>query len=147
MFEYVLCILRPCVCLLNTCIGSLFAFEMLCIMLGRLFEPYVVHLLPHLLLCFGDNNQFVREVSANTDSLTHLLTCCHWQGSRHKKCGYTQAEIEPVNGLWSRTPSRINSGTELLDAQRNQQILLILRVLQTGESSSKCDRPPTPPPS
>jgi len=43
--------------------GSLFAFEMLCIMLGRLFEPYVVHLLPHLLLCFGDNNQYVREVS------------------------------------------------------------------------------------
>jgi len=31
-------------------------------MLGRLFEPYVVHLLPHLLLCFGDNNQYVREV-------------------------------------------------------------------------------------
>ena len=44
-------------------VGSLFAFEMLCVMLGRLFEPYVVHLLPHLLLCFGDNNQYVREVS------------------------------------------------------------------------------------
>jgi len=56
------------VCLLlciSVCVrlGSLFAFEMLCIMLGRLFEPYVVHLLPHLLLCFGDNNQYVREVS------------------------------------------------------------------------------------
>jgi hypothetical protein len=35
---------------------------MLCLMLGRLFEPYVVHILPHLLLCFGDNNQYVREV-------------------------------------------------------------------------------------
>lgn len=43
--------------------GALFAFEMLCTMLGRLFEPYVVHLLPHLLLCFGDANQYVREVS------------------------------------------------------------------------------------
>lgn len=50
--------------------GALFAFEMLCTMLGRLFEPYVVHLLPHLLLCFGDGNQYVREVS---------LVCVHQQ--------------------------------------------------------------------
>jgi len=47
-------------------------------MLGRLFEPYVVHLLPHLLLCFGDNNQYVREVSLCTVDIP---------ASHNKACG------------------------------------------------------------
>jgi hypothetical protein len=40
--------------------GSLQAFECLCEKLGRLFEPYVIHILPLLLQCFGDAAPQVR---------------------------------------------------------------------------------------
>ena len=34
--------------------GALMAFELLNLRLDRLFEPYVIHVLPMLLVCFGD---------------------------------------------------------------------------------------------
>jgi HEAT repeat protein len=43
--------------------GALLVIEQLTVSLGRLFEPYVVKLLPHLLNCYGDGNQYVREAT------------------------------------------------------------------------------------
>ena len=57
--------------------GALLVFELLCTMLGRLFEPYVVKILPDLLVCYGDGNQYVREVCHFTtpDFLKLFLLC------------------------------------------------------------------------
>lgn len=46
--------------------GALFAYELMSLMLGRTFEPYVVEILPQLLGCFGDPNAGVREACLDT---------------------------------------------------------------------------------
>ncbi|KAF5735270.1 translational activator GCN1 [Tripterygium wilfordii] len=43
--------------------GALLAFECLCEKLGRLFEPYVIQMLPLLLVSFSDNVVAVREAA------------------------------------------------------------------------------------
>jgi HEAT repeat protein len=46
--------------------GALFAFETLSFMLGRMFEPYVIQILPLLLVCYGDSNKNIRDATEDT---------------------------------------------------------------------------------
>ena len=57
--------------------GALFAFEMLCNMLGRLFEPYIIHILPHLLICYGDKEGKVRKASDDTSKAVMKKLSAH----------------------------------------------------------------------
>ncbi len=43
--------------------GALFAYERLFAMLGFKFEAFLLHVLPHLLKCFGDNSKDVRAAT------------------------------------------------------------------------------------
>ncbi|KAF9109015.1 translational activator of GCN4 [Mortierella sp. AM989] len=46
--------------------GAMIAFETLSQTLGRLFEPYVIQILPLLLVCFGDSVADVRQATSDT---------------------------------------------------------------------------------
>ena len=41
--------------------GALFAYELLALILGRTFEPYIIQIVPQLLASFGDSTADVRE--------------------------------------------------------------------------------------
>ena len=43
--------------------SALFAIECLSTVLGRMFEPYLVKLLDHMMLCVGDAVRSVREAA------------------------------------------------------------------------------------
>uniref|UniRef100_A0A5K3FSQ8 TOG domain-containing protein n=1 Tax=Mesocestoides corti TaxID=53468 RepID=A0A5K3FSQ8_MESCO len=57
--------------------GALFAFERLSLALGRIFEPYVVKLIPQLLNCFGDSNLGVREAASVTSQAVMSKLSAH----------------------------------------------------------------------
>ncbi|KMU75536.1 translation activator GCN1 [Coccidioides immitis RMSCC 3703] len=46
--------------------GSLLAFELLSLILGRMFEPYIIQILPQLLTAFGDPSVDVRDACLDT---------------------------------------------------------------------------------
>ncbi|KAI9818321.1 MAG: translational activator of GCN4 [Thelocarpon impressellum] len=46
--------------------GALFAYELLSLVLGRIFEPYVIQIVPQLLSSFGDTSTDVREACLDT---------------------------------------------------------------------------------
>ncbi|KAK4154050.1 hypothetical protein C8A00DRAFT_33156 [Chaetomidium leptoderma] len=43
--------------------SAMLAYELLSTILGRLFEPYVIQIVPHLLTAFGDGNADVRDAA------------------------------------------------------------------------------------
>ncbi|CAG8500654.1 3053_t:CDS:10 [Acaulospora colombiana] len=45
--------------------GAMFSFETLSQSLGRLFEPYIIQILPLLLSCFGDPHPDIREATSD----------------------------------------------------------------------------------
>ncbi|WVQ78061.1 hypothetical protein IAT38_000142 [Cryptococcus sp. DSM 104549] len=46
--------------------GALFAYETLSTTLGKIFEPYVIEIIPQLLALFGDSNADVREATQDS---------------------------------------------------------------------------------
>ena len=47
-------------------IGALIAYEVFCNVLGKVFEPYVIKLIPNLFVCFGDASENVRKTTYET---------------------------------------------------------------------------------
>ncbi|KAK5667273.1 translational activator of GCN4 [Batrachochytrium dendrobatidis] len=57
--------------------GALFAYETLSYTLGRLFEPYIIQILPYLLVCYGDSNKQVRDAVQDTSSVIMSKLSAH----------------------------------------------------------------------
>eukprot|EP01043_Picozoa_sp_COSAG02_P009517 COSAG02_NODE_324_length_24643_cov_107.975228_6_plen_2567_part_00 len=54
--------------------GALWAFECLCLTMGRLFEPYVIHILPLLLECFNSGESIREAAFGAADAIMSQLS-------------------------------------------------------------------------
>jgi HEAT repeat protein len=54
--------------------GGLWAFECLCVTMGRLFEPYVIHILPLLLACFNSGSSIREAAFSAADAIMSQLS-------------------------------------------------------------------------
>ena len=54
--------------------GALWGFECLCLTMGRLFEPYVIHILPLLLECFNSGESIREAAFAAADAIMSQLS-------------------------------------------------------------------------
>ena len=62
---------------INRRVGALLGFQTLCLLLGRIFEPYLVTLLPHLLISFGDPQRQVRDMAEETSKVVMQKLTVH----------------------------------------------------------------------
>ena len=63
--------------------GALFAIESLCERLGRLFEPYMIHLITQLLERFGDGAAEVRAANDGAARAVMAALSSHGEVPRH----------------------------------------------------------------
>ena len=103
--------------------GAIFAYETLSFTLGRMFEPFVVSILPQLLVCFGDTNISIREateyacktimskISAQCIKmlLPHLLAALEERSYRSKV-----AAIDVIKSMSSLAPKQLSQSLPIV---------------------------------
>ncbi|KAD4888101.1 hypothetical protein E3N88_20174 [Mikania micrantha] len=98
--------------------GSLLAFECLCEKLGKLFEPYVIYLLPLLLVSFSDQVVAVREAAEGAarammsqltaQGLNLFLLCMLFQGLEDKAWRTKQSSVQLLGSMAYCAPQQLS---------------------------------------
>lgn len=103
--------------------GALFAFEMLSLSLGRVFEPCVIEILPLLLVSFGDAHAEVRDATRETcrvimSSLSGycvtLLLPSLLDGLQDRQWRTQTSSIEVIASMSSLAPAQLSDSLPIL---------------------------------